>query len=124
MTGPRRIQRRRTRGWRMPAGAVYVGRPTVWGNPYRPAQQHNGWWVPVDDNGVVYDGYGPFRTRGAAARDCVRLFWEVEVGYGLLADRADIGALAGRVLACWCPLDQLCQADVLLRMANGVSIRA
>ncbi len=31
---PRRIQRKRTKGWRMPEGAVYVGRPTVWGNPF------------------------------------------------------------------------------------------
>ena len=32
---PKRIQRRRTKGWRMPAGAIYVGRPTKWGNPVR-----------------------------------------------------------------------------------------
>lgn len=31
---PQRIQRRRTKGWRMPAGALYVGRPTKWGNPF------------------------------------------------------------------------------------------
>jgi hypothetical protein len=30
---PHRIQRKRTRGWRMPANTVYVGRPTRWGNP-------------------------------------------------------------------------------------------
>ncbi len=31
---PSRIQRKRTKGWRMPEGAVYVGRPTIWGNPF------------------------------------------------------------------------------------------
>jgi hypothetical protein len=31
---PKRIQRKRTKGWRMPEGAVYVGRPTKWGNPF------------------------------------------------------------------------------------------
>lgn len=31
---PSRIQRRRGAGWRSPEGAVYVGRPTKWGNPY------------------------------------------------------------------------------------------
>jgi hypothetical protein len=31
---PERIQRRRTAGWRMPERAVYVGRPTRWGNPF------------------------------------------------------------------------------------------
>jgi hypothetical protein len=30
----RRIQRKRTKGWRMPEGAVYVGRPSRWGNPF------------------------------------------------------------------------------------------
>jgi hypothetical protein len=30
----KRIQRRRTPGWRQPADAIYVGRPTNWGNPY------------------------------------------------------------------------------------------
>jgi len=33
-TEPRRIQRKRTKGWRMPPNTVYVGRPTVWGNPF------------------------------------------------------------------------------------------
>ena len=32
---PERIQRKRTRGWRMPEGAVYVGRPTKWGNLFK-----------------------------------------------------------------------------------------
>lgn len=31
---PKRIQRKRSKGWRMPEGAVYVGRPTKWGNPF------------------------------------------------------------------------------------------
>ncbi|MGV7636606.1 DUF4326 domain-containing protein, partial [Mycobacterium kansasii] len=34
MSAPKRIQRKRTKGWRMPEGAVYVGRPTKWGNPF------------------------------------------------------------------------------------------
>lgn len=31
---PRRVQRRRVKGWRAPEGAVYVGRGTKWGNPF------------------------------------------------------------------------------------------
>jgi hypothetical protein len=34
MSKPKRIQRSRAKGWTMPANAIYVGRPTVWGNPY------------------------------------------------------------------------------------------
>lgn len=31
---PTRIQRKRVKGWRMPAGTVYVGRGSKWGNPF------------------------------------------------------------------------------------------
>ena len=31
---PVRIQRQRTAGWRMPPNTVYVGRPTIYGNPF------------------------------------------------------------------------------------------
>ncbi len=34
MSAPQRIQRRRVKGWRMPANTVYVGHPTHWGNPH------------------------------------------------------------------------------------------
>jgi hypothetical protein len=34
MSYPVRIQRKRTPGWRMPAGTVYVGRGSRWGNPF------------------------------------------------------------------------------------------
>ncbi len=35
---PKRIQRKRSKGWRMPPNTVYVGRPTKWGNPWKPEQ--------------------------------------------------------------------------------------
>lgn len=34
MTIPQRVQRRRTKGWRMPDNTIYVGRGSKWGNPY------------------------------------------------------------------------------------------
>lgn len=33
-SAPARVQRLRKRGWRMPPRTVYVGRPTIWGNPF------------------------------------------------------------------------------------------
>jgi hypothetical protein len=33
--GAKRIQRKRTKGWKMPEGTVYVGRPTKWGNSFK-----------------------------------------------------------------------------------------
>lgn len=36
---PERIQRRRTKGWRKPEGAVCVTRPGAYGNPYRAGRE-------------------------------------------------------------------------------------
>ncbi|RNL66260.1 DUF4326 domain-containing protein [Nocardioides marmoriginsengisoli] len=41
MSTPKRIQRRREKGWKMPEGAVYVGRGTKWGNPFK-LRHHTG----------------------------------------------------------------------------------
>jgi hypothetical protein len=88
-----RLQRKRTPGWRKPESAVYVGRPTTWGNPFT----------------VNY------RTM-QSPRVVVELY------EGFLAEHPEIveaarEALAGKDLLCWCPLDQPCHADVLLRVA-------
>jgi len=90
----RRIQLRRTAGWRKPAGAVVVARPSRWGNPFR---------LGVD---------------GDAAR-CVAAYRRAllagELGVTVDDVRRD---LAGHDLACWCPPDRPCHADVLLEIAG------
>ena len=89
----RRIQLRRSKGWRKPAGAVVVARPTRWGNPY--------------DIGAPHPVTGAPLTRV----DAVALYRAHIAG-------TDLGDLRGRDLACWCPLDEPCHADVLLELAN------
>jgi Domain of unknown function (DUF4326) len=94
MSGPRRIQRRRTRGWRLPPEALYVGRPTRWGNPYRVG-------VDVASRAEAVERYrGWLGTPGAPSVEEVRQH------------------LAGRDLCCWCPLDEPCHADVLLSLGG------
>jgi hypothetical protein len=34
-TQPRRVQLRRTRGWKKPDGAISAARPHKWGNPFK-----------------------------------------------------------------------------------------
>lgn len=87
---PKRIQRKRTKGWRMPEGAVYVGRPTKWGNPFT-----NG---PKGENVLNF--------RALVAKGNRNYLRELK------------RTLRGKDLACWCPLDQSCHADVLLELAN------
>lgn len=94
---PIRIQRRRAKGWRMPPNTIYVGRPTKWGNPF-----------------VVGNGYG------AAAIVALYHAWMLGVyDSTALPNPPSLGELRGKDLACWCPLDQPCHADVLLELANG-----
>lgn len=38
---------------------------------------------------------------------------------GTVRTPPDVAALRGKDLACWCPLDQPCHADVLLELANA-----
>jgi hypothetical protein len=120
---PRRIQRRRTKGWRMPEGAVYVGRGKGdygrWGNPYRVLPAHGGGWK-VQGNGRTMwsaDDDHPW-TREYAIEIAVEQFREHLHPRSVRARDAEI-QLGGRDLVCWCPLDQPCHADVLLEIANG-----
>ena len=82
----------------MPEGAVYVGRPTKWGNPFAVGAE-----VEID-GGIRY-----VHNRSIAA-------WLFRVYCEELAATEE---LRGKDLVCWCPLDEPCHADVLLEWANG-----
>jgi len=86
---PQRMQMRRTKGWRRPPGAVYVGRPTKWGNPFSVAEHGREEAVRL------------YRQHVADRHDEIRR------------------ELAGKDLMCWCPLGSTCHADVLLEIANS-----
>ena len=112
-SGPRRIQRQRTKGWRMPEGAVYVGRPTVWGNVNRVGDCDDCGW------GEHEGPHHPMTAEDAVA--AYRLVEEALVAVeAQVTHPVDIYAdLRGHDLACWCPLDQPCHADVLLELVNA-----
>ncbi len=92
---PRRIQRKRVKGWRKPAGTVDVTRGGMWGNPYSVLEDTSGWWVMTDKE------HGLWHTSpAAAARTAVRMFCES------IASHHDLvrSELAGRDLMCFCAL--------------------
>jgi hypothetical protein len=90
---PRRYQRSRRKGARLPAGVIVVTRPSKWGNPH-----------PLD----------------IGRDESIRRYRD-----DLLAGRLKVTVddvrreLRGRDLACYCPLDVVCHADVLLEIANA-----
>ena len=93
---PTRIQLRRTKGWRMPQNTVKVDRTTRWGNPFtRELREKHGL---------------------CGCRNCcvVSFEWELsDEGKARIREH-----LKGKNLACWCPLDAKCHADILLYIAN------
>lgn len=113
----KRIQLRRTKGWRLPVGAVIVSRPSRWGNPFSVGSgipQDCCEYACYEDEGCTCDGcMSPAKAvalyLGAIADQCAR-----DPGH---ADRWT-APLRGHDLACWCSLDQPCHADVLLELAN------
>lgn len=124
---PQRIQRQRTKGWRMPDNAVYVGRPSQWKNPYKITRSESGApiVVTVDKWGIEQGArWAGFDDKRQAAVFAVDLYRRMLLG---ALDRDPhfrehyLDELAGKDLACWCPLNQPCHADVLLRIANGGS---
>ena len=120
---PKRIQLRRTKGWRKPEGAVNVARPTRWGSPFRVSQRDDdGMWEvrwPGIPETWTSAGVVIFPTRLAAVRFSVRRYERALVDNGLRIIAADARReLRGSDLACWCPADQPCHADVLLEVAN------
>lgn len=106
----------------MPPNTVSVTRPGDWGNPFKVGQ----WYRRGDP-----DGRGPFRmtytqsligeqpsyTQIKTAAEAVDWYrWYRSVA-PLSAHVLEL--LRGKNLACWCPLDQPCHADILLEFANA-----
>jgi hypothetical protein len=91
---PKRIQQRRIPGWRKPDNTIVVGRWSKWANPFI-----------VGEAGV---------PDAEAAVRLYRMFLGIP-GNPLVALLPE---LHRNDLACWCPLDQPCHADVLLEFAN------
>ena len=89
---PKRIQRKRTKGWRMPPNTVYVGRPSKWGNPFKTHRE-----------GVQI----------LTPEQAVKLYSE------RIAPTLDFAPIRGKNVCCWCAPGEPCHGDVTLERANG-----
>jgi hypothetical protein len=119
---PRRIQRRRTKGWRAPEHSAYVGRPTRFGNPFRITHDPDtkGWHV-VARNGFSVGTFPSNLEARRYATDAFRVWITQPKQEETL--RLFRALLHGRDLTCWCPLPapgqpDHCHAAVLLELAN------
>ena len=97
---PIRVQRRRTKGYRLPPNTIYVGRPSRYGNPFD-------WRL----------------SSQAKAKEKYRRWLAIGFQSGAITEQQIREDLGGYDLACWCPLPapgepDLCHAAVLLEIAN------
>ena len=109
---PVRIQLSRRKGWKMPPNTVKVDRSTKWGNPcivgtHGTRAECVAWISMALRGGYVLGMKNPDGT------------WLTDslIAYRKMA-RRNLRFLRGKNLACWCPLDKPCHADVLLEIAN------
>jgi hypothetical protein len=99
MTIPVRLRLRRTKGFNLQAlsrsvnglPAINVARSSRWGNPFE----------------VATDATPEERAEAVERFRCETV------------PTLDLAPLASKNLACYCRLDQVCHADVLLRLANN-----
>jgi hypothetical protein len=113
---PERIQRQRTKGWKMPPNTVYVGRPGWLGNPF-----------PVDVYGRsgAVDRFrrlmglngGMSTLEMSQSSTCHARDVSLVTVKNWIKDQ--LPSLKGKNLACWCKPGEPCHADVLLELANG-----
>lgn len=126
MSAPKRIRLQRTKGWRKPAGAVVVSRPSVLGNPFIVGvtttihcfSDHLTHEADIEITPEI--AVAAYRSYMATRLTVFNPDDPEDVEYVQLW-RARLDKLAGHDLACWCPLDQPCHADVLLELANGAT---
>lgn len=137
---PQRIQRKRTKGWQMPPNTVSVTRPGKWGNPFD-FRSSDCCWLALS-YGCRGDRLGRQEASVRAFREWIeppgrgKKLVRMERGVRLGDDEKSVqvgrrfvvgppptidairAELGGKNLACFCPLDEPCHADVLLELAN------
>ena len=107
---PERIQRKRTKGWKMPADTVCVCRPGPFGNPFTAKAAEEAGYRNGPEMAVI--GFIKW-----LAGDPLYKRADIDPGRDFILD--NVALLRGKNLACWCPTDKPCHANVLLEMANG-----
>jgi len=112
---PLRLQRKRTKGYRLPVGSVCVTRPSIFGNPFTPAGCRSAGYEGTDEE-IRQRCVSAFRIwLGPHWREC----WDGEESERRRAELLRrLPELRGKNLACYCPPNRQCHADVLIELAN------
>ena len=137
---PIRVQRKRTKGYRLPPNTISVCRPGRFGNPFRLTDVYE----LAEQQGAKAGIVDPDQIRQLAQQLVVDRFAQLLADpYGILSDesfvseairqrfvlmRGNLGLLKGKNLACFCALlskkgkPNPCHADTLLLYSNDESL--
>lgn len=120
----KRIQRKRTKGWRIPENTIYVGRPSKWGNPIK--LEGDCIFIDAGYRRKIFDRWVYYRL--GFIDDVLHIYELILQGTPFVnkdlqywSDKFkenNIIELKGKNLACFCPLNKPCHADILLKYAN------
>lgn len=118
----KRIQRKRLKGWKKPVNSIYIGRPSIFGNPFLinekvfQASPCMEFWAEDKFSQKDLEKYGEnqiIRT----VDEAIRLYKE----YILPEIPKDIlNQLKGKTLMCWCSLNEPCHGDVIIDYLEGL----
>ena len=120
-----RVQRKRTKGFKLPENTKCVNRGTKWGNPikiigdqlyvdagYRRTILDKWVWLWVGDIGDVVWLYRKL-LNGDKFQNKDLQYWSDKL------KQLDLKEIEGKNLACFCSLSTPCHADVLIEKANS-----
>lgn len=135
-----RIQRKRTKGWRMPPNSKYIGRGSKWGNPFRVVKLPDGKWSVKTSYGemcikILVSICRPvYETKQEAARDAVKCYEKWIIPYShkdggmgeFLYSAMTLGELVDDLsgyehLACWCKLGEPCHVDFIISLLEKLN---
>jgi hypothetical protein len=114
MEQPKRIQRKRIKGWKMPPNTVSVTRPGKWGNPFKVGQTYN--IIDLPTNVPVYSDSNTLTISRPSTAVSIYEKWLKDQ---MRAGNLDPTELRGKNIACFCHPDEWCHGDVLLQYANS-----
>lgn len=117
---PVRVQRKCTKGYKMPPNTKSVTCLGKFDNPYK-IGMHNVWDIKDLKTGKSLKDYLIEKNGENKYHDVedVLLAYRQKISASQAMQRLIKHYLKGKNLACFCPLDKPCPVDILLEVANG-----
>lgn len=112
----KRVQRKRTKGFRLPPKTKCINRGTDWGNPFKVIKKGDGWLALYyhSDNVGVFVPKKEYAIRLSINWYRKYLLTQIERGTLSLSDFDGYDHIA-----CFCPVDQPCHGDVIINLLKN-----